>query len=154
FAQGQIDYARTRPGAKGAEFRVADALALPFPDNSFDAASMALVIVFVPDPLKAVREMARVVRPGGLVAAYMWDFPHHTPLTPLGAAMKALGFEPPERPNAEASARDAMRAIWQQAGLRSLETDVIRIRLHFSSFDDFWQSTPCRSVHPGRRLPP
>jgi ubiquinone/menaquinone biosynthesis C-methylase UbiE len=151
-SQGQIDYARTRPGAKGAEFHVADAQALPFPDNSFDAASMALVIVFVPDPAKAVREMARVVRPGGLVAAYMWDFPHRTPLTPLGAAMKSLGFEPPERPNVEASARDAMRAIWQQAGLRSLETEVIRIRLHFSSFDDFWQSNTVRVGPSGKAL--
>jgi ubiquinone/menaquinone biosynthesis C-methylase UbiE len=151
-SQGQIDYARTRPGTKGAEFRVADAQALPLPDNSFDAASMALVIVFVPDPAKAAREMARVVKPGGMVVTYMWDFPHHTPLTPLGAAMKALGFEPPERPNVEASARDAMRAIWQQAGLRSLETEVIRIRLHFSNFDDFWQSNTVSVGPSGKAL--
>ena len=49
----QIDYARKRPGAKLAQFRVGGAQALPFDDNSFDAASMALVITFVPDPLKA-----------------------------------------------------------------------------------------------------
>jgi ubiquinone/menaquinone biosynthesis C-methylase UbiE len=139
-SEGQLAFARTRPEAKAAEFRVADAQALPFPDKSFDAAAMALVIVFVPDPIKAVAEMARVVRPGGLVATYMWEFPDGTPLWPLSRGIKALGFEPPERPNVQASARDAMRAIWQQAGLQSLETDVIRIRVHYPNFDDFWIS--------------
>ena len=49
--------------------------ALPFDDDSFDAAAMALVIAFVPAPAKAVAEMARVVRPDGWVAAYTWDVP-------------------------------------------------------------------------------
>ena len=48
-------------------------MALPFERQRFDAAVMALVIFFVPDPAKGVAEMARVVRPGGLVAAYAWD---------------------------------------------------------------------------------
>jgi ubiquinone/menaquinone biosynthesis C-methylase UbiE len=48
-------------------------MALPFPGDAFDAAIMALVIFFVPDPAKGVAEMARVVRPGGIVAAYAWD---------------------------------------------------------------------------------
>ena len=74
-SDGQIDYARKRPGAQMAQFRVADAQALPFPDDSFDAASMALVITFLTDPPKAAREMARVVKPGGIVATYMWDIP-------------------------------------------------------------------------------
>ena len=151
-SQGQIDYARTRPRTKDAEFRVADAQALPFPDNSFDAASMALVIVFVPDPLKAAREMARVVRPGGITAAYMWEFPDGSPIAPLGAAMKALGFKPPERPNVEASARDAMRAIWQQAGLTAIETEVIRIRVSYSNFDEFWDSNTVSVGPSGKAL--
>ena len=70
-SEGQLAFARDRPGTKGAEFRIADAQALPFPNDSFDAATMALVIVFVPDPLKAARELARVVRPGGVAATYM-----------------------------------------------------------------------------------
>ena len=48
-------------------------MALPFQDNSFDLAVMALVIFFVPDPAKGVAEMVRVVSPGGTVAAYAWD---------------------------------------------------------------------------------
>jgi SAM-dependent methyltransferase len=139
-SEGQLAYARGRAGTKGAEFRIADAQALPFPDKSFDAASMALVIVFIPDPAKAARELARVVRPGGVVATYMWEFPDGFPLAPLAAAMKDLGLTPPERPNVEASGRDAMRAIWKEAGLTAVETEVIRIRVSFSSFDDFWDS--------------
>jgi SAM-dependent methyltransferase len=139
-SEGQLDFARGRAGAKRAEFRVADAQALPFPDNSLDAATMALVIVFIPDPAKAAREMARVVRPGGIVATYMWEFPDGFPLAPLAATMKDLGHTPPERPNVEASARDAMRAIWKGARFTAVETEVIRIRVSFSSFDDFWDS--------------
>jgi ubiquinone/menaquinone biosynthesis C-methylase UbiE len=139
-SEGQLAYARGRPGAKSAEFRLADAQALPFPDDSFDAASMALVIVFIPEPLKAARELARVVRPGGIAATYMWEFPDGFHLAPLAAATKDIGLTPPERPNVEASARDAMRAIWIQAGFTRVETEVIRIRVHFSSFDDFWDS--------------
>jgi SAM-dependent methyltransferase len=139
-SEGQLAYARGRPGAKRAEFRVADAQALPFADNSFDAATMALVIVFIPDPGKAARELARVVRPGGAVATYMWEFPDGFPPAPLAAAMKDLGLIPPERPNVQASARGAMQAIWKEAGLTAIETEVIRIRVSFSSFDDFWDS--------------
>ena len=139
-SEGQLAFARDRPGTKGAEFRIADAQALPFPNDSFDAATMALVIVFVPDPLKAARELARVVRPGGVAATYMWEFPDGFTLAPLASAMKDLGLTPPERPNVEASASDAMRAIWKEAGLTAIETTVIRIRVSFSSFDDFWDS--------------
>lgn len=139
-SEGQLAFARERAGTKGAEFRVADAQALPFPDNSFDAATMALVIVFIPDPLKAALELVRVVRPGGIVATYMWEFPDGFPPAPLAAAMKDLGLTPPVRPSVQASGRDAMGAIWTDAGLTAIETAVVRIRVNFSSFDDFWDS--------------
>ena len=74
-SEGMLSYARTRPDAKLAEFRVGDAQALPYPDRSIDAATMALAISFIPDPIKAVKEMMRVVGPSGWVAAYMWDLP-------------------------------------------------------------------------------
>ena len=63
-SEAQLAFARTRPGARMAQFRQGDAMALPFPENSFDAAIMALVIFFVPDPEKGVAEMVRVVAPG------------------------------------------------------------------------------------------
>src|SRR5262245_16736878 len=74
-AEAQLAFARTRPAAGVAEFRRGDAMALPFPENSFDVAVMALVIFFVPQPARGVAEMVRVVNPGGVVAAYAWDLP-------------------------------------------------------------------------------
>ncbi len=72
-AEPQLAYARTRPAGRIALFRKGDAMALPYGRDRFDAAVMALVIFFVPDPPTCVAEMARVVRPGGTVAAYAWD---------------------------------------------------------------------------------
>src|SRR5215469_13707834 len=59
-SEGQLGYAQTRPGAKLAEFRVADAQSLPFENRDFDVVAMALAISFIPDPAKAVAEMVRV----------------------------------------------------------------------------------------------
>ena len=67
-SEGQLAYARTRAAMDVAVFGRGDAMALPFPANSFDAAIMALVIVFVADPAKGLEEMIRVVRPAGTVA--------------------------------------------------------------------------------------
>jgi SAM-dependent methyltransferase len=139
-SEGQLSYARTRPGAKFAEFRAGDAQALPYPDGSFDAAAMALVISFVPDPIKAVTEMMRVVRPGGWVASYMWDLPGGgIPVEPVLRALKSLDVAVPI-PGIEVSRRDNMRAVWEKAGLQSIDTHVIRIPVVYSDFDDFWQS--------------
>lgn len=140
-SEGQLAFARTRPGASLAQFQIGDAQALPFADRSFDAAVMALVITFVPDAAKAVSEMARVVRPGGLVATYMWDtMAGGVPLAPLEVALKSLGKAPPSRVNPAASRRETMQAFWQAAGLQTIETRQIRIPVLYSSFDDFCES--------------
>src|SRR6202043_2640064 len=140
-SEGQLAFARTRPAAKLAEFRPGDARALPFPDKSFDAAAMALVISFIPDPAKAVTEMARVGRPGGLVATYMWDTLNGgVPLAPIEVALNAIGKPSPTRASAAASGRDAMQAMWQAAGLQAIETRAIRIPVAYASFEDFCES--------------
>ena len=139
-SEGQLAFARTRPAAKLAQFRIGDAQALPFADNSFDAAAMALVITFVPDPAKAVAEMARVVRPGGLVATYMWDVEGGgLHLAPIGRALKAMGKEY-SRISETAARRDTMQSLWQSAGLQAVEIRVVHIEVNFTSFDDFCQS--------------
>ncbi|HVY17815.1 MAG TPA: methyltransferase domain-containing protein [Rhodopila sp.] len=135
----QIDYASTRPGARGATFRQGDAMALPFPDDSFDAATMALVIFFVPDPAKGVAEMARVVRSGGIISAYVWNFATGGfPFGPIHDALQAVGIAPPRPPNAAVAQEDALRAVWSGAGLEKVATRTITVRRSFADFDDYW----------------
>jgi ubiquinone/menaquinone biosynthesis C-methylase UbiE len=137
-SEGQLDYARTRPGARLAEFRQGDAMALPFPADRFDAAVMALVLVFVPEPAKGVAEMARVVRPGGIVTAYMWDMEAGFPLRFILEEMRAMGMTPPRPPQMEVSRREAMRDLWTGAGLEAVEMREITVQRTFADFADFW----------------
>jgi SAM-dependent methyltransferase len=140
-SDAQLSFARSRHQAGVAHFQQGDAMALPFPDDSFDAAVMALVIFFVPDPPSGVAEMARVVRPGGLVASYAWDvegggFPHE----PVLAELRAMGL-PPIRPPSFAAARmENLRALWSGAGLVRLETRVIAVQRTFTDFNDYWSA--------------
>src|SRR5262245_33636669 len=120
-SEGQLAYARTRPAARVAEFRQGDAMALPFPADRFDAAVMALVLVFVPDPARGVAEMVRVVRPGGIVTAYMWGMEAGFPLRFILEEMRAMGLTPPRPPQMEVSRMAAMRDLWTHAGLEVAE---------------------------------
>ena len=135
----QLAYARTRPGAAGATFAEAGAEALPLADSSVDAAVMALVIFFVPDPAKGVAEMARVTRPGGLVSAYAWDilgggFPYRA----IQAALRDRGFTPAMPPSVGAANLDALQALWGGAGLVEVETRTITAAREFADRDAFW----------------
>ena len=138
-SEEQLAFARTRLTAGVAQFHLGNAMALPFPDDSFDAAVMALVIFFVPDPAKGVAEMTRTVRPGGVVSAYAWNIPSGgLPNAPIQAEMRAMGIKPPAPPNADAARIDALRKLWTGAGLEAVETREITVQRTFDSFDDFW----------------
>ena len=141
-SEGQLAFARTRLAAGVARFHQGDAMALPFPNDSFDAAVMALVIFFVPDPTKGVAEMTRAVRPGGVVSAYAWDIPSGgLPNAPIQAEMRAMGIKPLLPPNANAARIDALRELWTGAGLEGVETHKITVQRTFDSFDDYWTSS-------------
>lgn len=149
-SDAQLAFARTRPATRNAVFQVGDAMALPFPADRFDAAVMALVIFFVPDPAKGVAEMARVVRPGGIVAAYAWDnLGGGFPFAPIQSEMRAMGFNPPQPPSVGASRAEAMRDLWAGAGLQDIEAREIAVSRSFADFEDFWsQSTMTGSTRP------
>ncbi len=139
---GQIAFAQARPASRVADFRQGDATALPYGDNAFDAAAMALVIAFVPQPATGVSEMVRVTRPGGLVGAYMWDFAAKaSPVEPIATEADALGYKRPAPPSASAAARDVMDALWTAAGLEAVETRTIEVTRTFADFEDFWSVT-------------
>lgn len=138
-SEGQLAFARTRSSWGMAEFRQGDAMSLPFPKDRFDAAVMALVLVFVPDPAKGIGEMVRVVRPGGIVATYMWDMlGDGFPLDPILVEMRAMGLAPPRPPRIDASRMEALRTLWMDAGLDAVETREIPVQRTFADFDSFW----------------
>jgi SAM-dependent methyltransferase len=140
-SEEQLAYARKRPAARVAQFDQSDAMALPFPDNTFDAAVMPLVIFFVPEPAKGVAEMARVVCPGGLVAAYAWDMPGGGfPYEMLHEELRGRGITVPTPPSPDASRVDILRDVWMRAGLVDVETREIAVQRTFSDFDDYWST--------------
>jgi len=141
-SEAQLAFARTRPASRFATFLQGDAMALPFDSGWFDAAVMALVLFFVPDPAKGVAEMTRVVRPGGTVAAYLWDsFGEGSPTAPIHAELLAFGVQPSRPPSAEASRMTVLRDLWTAAGLEAVETREIAVRRTFADFEDFWGSS-------------
>ena len=141
-SEAQLAFARTRPAARGAVFRQGDAMALPFEDDRFDAAVMALVIFFVPDPAQGVAEMARVVGPGGVVAAYAWDvLGGGFPFRPIQAELSAQGIVPQLPPSAGASRLETLHGLWTGAGLEAVETREITVQRSFADFEDFWGSS-------------
>jgi SAM-dependent methyltransferase len=149
-SEAQLAFAHSRPAARVAAFRRGDAMALPFPDDRFDAAVMALVIFFVPDPAKGVAEMARVVCPGGIVAAYAWDlagggFPNEA----IQAELRAMGRTHPRPPSMDASRFEVLRDLWKGTGIEAIETREISVERTFKDFDEFWNiSALAPSVSP------
>jgi SAM-dependent methyltransferase len=141
-SEGQLAYARDRITAGMADFRQGDAMDLPFPEGQFDAAVMALVIFFVPDPAKGVAEMVRVACPGGTVATYVWDMlGGGFPLDPIQAEMRSMGLNPVVPPSTDASRMDALKVLWVGAGLEGVETLEITVEQSFADFDEFWTTS-------------
>jgi SAM-dependent methyltransferase len=143
ISEAYIDHAIFRNGDSRLDFRIGDACALPFRDASFDHAVSMLALQFVPRVDLAVREMRRVTRPGGTVAAATWDtrggfvalrmiFDAAAILDQHGREARAAAYTRPlSRPG------DLAR-IWLGEGLTNVVQDMRTIRMDFSSFSDFW----------------
>ncbi|MFL5253192.1 MAG: class I SAM-dependent methyltransferase [Rhodopila sp.] len=144
-SEAQIAFARSRTPT--ATFQVGDAMALPFTDNRFDVAVMALVIFFVPDPAKGLAEMVRVVRPGGVVAAYAWDLAGGGfPFQPVQDALLAAGVESLRPPSAGVERMDLLQGLWRDAGLEAIETREIRVWRVFADHDELWRVSTATSA--------
>lgn len=161
-SEGQLDFARSRGLGPSVTFRRGDAMQLDLPDNSVDIAVAALVMHFMPDPLRGAIEMARVVGPGGLVAAYTWDlegggFPYEA----VHRAARATGIELPRPPHPEAGNADELVRLWAAAGLKDVRQREISVSRRFRDFDHYWQmailsprvAAVVRDLAPDRLLP-
>lgn len=139
---GQLAYARSRlPADAPVTWAEGDAMRLPVADASSDAAVMALVLFFVPEPAVGVAEMCRAVRRGGVVAAYHWDIlGGGFPLADIGAEMRKLDIPPRLPPSVAASTLEASAALWQEAGLQEVRTCQFTVQRRFDGFDDYWKS--------------
>jgi ubiquinone/menaquinone biosynthesis C-methylase UbiE len=138
-SEAQLSFARARSVGQIAKFQRGDALALPFPQAKFDAAVMALVIFFLPDPAEGIAEMARVVCPGGTVAAYVWDMGGGGhPLELMFTEMKAMGFPALLPPRSDVTGLEALRQLWRGAALDEIGVREIRVQRTFADFEDYW----------------
>jgi SAM-dependent methyltransferase len=133
-----VDAAQARH--PGADVRLATAEELPFDDATFDAAIAQLVVHFMADPIAGLREMARVTRPGGVVAACVWD--HAGGQGPLGLFWDAARELDPSTPDesALAGAREGHLAwLFEAAGLREVEPATVFAELEHPTFEAWWE---------------
>jgi ubiquinone/menaquinone biosynthesis C-methylase UbiE len=138
----------------GADVREGTAEELPWADGTFDAALSSLVIGFTRDADRGVREMARVTRAGGAVAACMWDIATGG-MTMLHAFWTAVGRVQPDaqgkRPMAGTAEGD-IEQRFRRAGLEEVTGGALLARAHYTGFDDFWEPFTYRAGPTGQHL--
>lgn len=154
-----VDAARQR--LPGVQVELASAEALPFEDGAFDAAIAQLVVHFMADAVAGLREMARVTRPGGVVAACVWD--HAGGKGPLGVFWDAARvLEPGVHDESDlAGAREGhLEALLEDAGLHETLGTVLSVVVEHPSFDEWWEpymlgvgpaGAYTKSLEPGHR---
>ena len=122
------------------DVRRASAESLPFADRAFDAALAQLVVHFMTDPVAGLREMARVTRSEGVIAACVWDHAgERTPVSTFFRAARDLGL-PTQDESARAGAREGhLVELFKASGLSHVEDTVLAARVEYSSFDDWWK---------------
>lgn len=137
-----LQVARSHLDDRRVVFKQGDAQAIPEDDAVFDLAISGLLLNFVPDKALAIKEMMRVVRPGGMVALYVWDYAGHmqimrhffdaaTALDPMAIAYDDGTKAPVCRPG-------PLTQLLTGAGLHDVEVRAIDIPTEFKDFDDFW----------------
>ena len=138
-----VQSARSRVRDPRATFTVADARSLPPPADSADVAVSGLVLNFVPQPDRAVGEMVRVVRRGGTVAVYVWDYAGRMELMrhfwDAAVALDPGASELDEGRRFPICEPGALEAIFRDAGLRAVESRAIDVPTRFRDFDDYWE---------------
>jgi SAM-dependent methyltransferase len=124
----------------GLDVRQATAEELPFGDGTFDVTLAQLVVHFMADPVAGLREMGRVTRPGGLVAACVWDHGgDRGPLTVFWQAVLDLDPTAHDESGMPGVREGALAGLFAQAGLGAVQPGALTVRLPYASFDDWWE---------------
>jgi SAM-dependent methyltransferase len=152
--QAMLDVAAARIASPNVSFRQADALALPFPDASFDVVACQFGAMFFPDRILAYREALRVLRPGGMFLFNVWDRIEANPATDVTARAVATLF-PDDPPDFFARVpfgyhdKATVEADLRSAGFRRVETETVAKRSRIGSAREaaagLCQGTPLRS---------
>jgi SAM-dependent methyltransferase len=137
-----LDYAQEQIRDPRASFVLGDAQALPEEAGSYDVVVAGLVLNFVPDPALAVAEMRRVVRPGGTVAGYVWDYAGKMQMTrhfwDAAVALDPAALELDQGRRFPICNPDALSQLFRDAGLVAVEVRAIDVPTTFRDFDDYW----------------
>ncbi|SCL68155.1 Methyltransferase domain-containing protein [Micromonospora citrea] len=141
-SEGFVAHARARVGDARAAFHVGDARSLPLPDRAVDAVVSGLAVNFVPDPARAVAEFARVARPAGVVAAYVWDYTDGMAMMrhfwDAAAALDPALADLDEGRRFPLCEPEALRALWVGAGLEAVSVRSVDVPTVFADFADYW----------------
>jgi len=141
-SEGYIAFTRQKFQALRARFEVGDAQALPVATDSFDAVVSGLVLNFIPQPGLAVKEMARVARIGGVVAAYVWDYAGKMQMMryfwDTASALDPALLELDEGRRFPICQPEPLADLFQNAGFRQVEIIPLEIETHYKGFNDFW----------------
>ena len=124
----------------GVTVRQSSAEHLPFDDATFDASLAQLVVHFMADPIVGLREMRRVTRRDGVVAACVWDHEGGgSPLSLFWEAVQQLDREAESEAGLAGAREGQLAELFQAAGLREVVPGVLSIRVEHPSFEDWWE---------------
>ena len=133
-----VEAARARN--PGVTVHQASADQLPFEDRSFDAALAQLVVHFMPDPVAGISEMRRVTRPGGVVAACVWDLAGgQAPLSVMWRAARELDHTIDDESQRPGAREGHLEELFEAAGLQDVRGTVMPVSLEHPTFEDWWQ---------------
>jgi SAM-dependent methyltransferase len=133
-----VEAARAR--FPGLDVLPASAERLPFPDDTFDAALAQLVVHFMADPVQGLREMGRVTRPGGVVAACVWDLAGgRSPLSTFWEAARDLDPTVVDESRLPGARAHHLVGLAEEAGLGSPTQSVLTVTVRHESFEEWWE---------------
>ena len=137
----------------GVDVRHASAESLPYPDDAFDVTLAELVVHFMTDAAAGVREMVRVTRPGGVVAACVWDFAGaRAPQTPFFRAFAAVHPDVEDETERIGGRRGDLDALLRRAGCHDVASTELSVQVAFPTFDEGWEPYTHGVAPAGRQL--